>query len=789
MHRSLALIALSLVLGLAPANPLLAVTPDTAAIVLEIAPAAGVPSSLIEAFDGLGWETHLDTLMRVGMLLDSDLMLTEDPTDAVAALLDEVVAVCPALADALPTVNPADLFGDSLLSIHLNPFNPVPQLLAITRPADPDAFAAIQDAVIGCFGGTALDQDGVALNIVFDGTELPLVLARHNGYFFAASDPNLSRWVVRQLAGAGERSLANAPLGQALERLSPGGWGIGADLGSLAQLIDLASQALPPEFMATIDRLQANVSSIGAIAARIAWDAQGLRAEGVQYGPHADASGALHALLHETRSAPIPPFLPQGSVALSSQVIDWNNLVDAVDELLVPLGEAIGESLSLRLLATELLGFDLDRAWLAWAGDSVQTVTLAPLGTDLRGWLQGAPTLVTVPVLDEAAARAALPELIALITTLGNLVDESSGSLMGLADPFSPTPSVPLIAETLVTRESVDGVIFDRIRFGPTFDLGLTVLDGHLLAITPMRAARAVLQHRDGFGSLQLDPAWAEALQAWPQDARNISVRDTQMELWALSDVADLFAQPLAWLLQIGLHDTVYGDPYGDDEWMGGDDWWMDDSYSEEWWLGSDGLTEPASSEDLWAIDLASLRPAPLVVGYTVDGQLTDEDSYRLYDLLGGEPGMIIEVEMLDPNYSIDTFLYVLNADTGKIMFENDDAPTTDRSFIAFMMEPGIRYQVLASSYGGWQSGSFVLTVNERAVEADGDASIAIPEVPEPVEEPEVNVDIPSFGELLAMVDLLPRSIDVIADASGLSWSVTRYENGMTVTRIQLPLK
>jgi hypothetical protein len=786
MLRIATLVTLLLFAGLAPANPLSSVTPGTAALVLEIAPDAGFPPGLLDALAGLGLEEHLDTLARVAALLDADLPVGEGPEDLMAGLLDEVAYVCPPLADALTGANPAALFGDALLSIHLNPFNPVPQFLAITRPSDPEAFAAIQDALIACFGGEALDQDGVALEIVFDGSELPLVLARHEGYFFAASDPNLSRWVVRQLNGAGEASLADAPLGQALGVLAAGGWGLGADLGSLAPLIDLVLEAVPPEFVETAEGVKGTLTSIGVVAARIGWEETGLRAEGVQFAPLARGTSALDALLGDPRAAPLPPFLPQGSVAISSHVVPWTNLVATLDELLVPLGGALGESLDMRMLAGELLGFDLDRGWLAWAGDHLHTVTLAPLGADLGGWLQGAPTLVTVPVLDEGLARAALPDLVNFIVMLGETIEGLSNELMGAADPFGPTPSLPSGGQVLVTRETIDGVPFDRIRVGPTIDVGLTVLDGHLLIVSPTRAARAVLQHRDGFGSLSQDPVWAEALRTWPQGARSVAVRDTQAELWALSEVADLLAQPLAWLLQLGLQESQADYGY-DDWWSEGEDWWMDDD--QPWWLGPDGLTAPSWTSEVPGVDVASLRPAPLVLGYTIDAQLTSEQTHLLYDLLGIAPGMILEVEMLDPNYNIDTYLYVLDADTGAVLFDNDDAPSTDRSFIAFLVEPDTRYQVMATSFGGWQTGSFSLSVNQRMEILEEGEEALLPDTEEPLWEPEPVAELPTFAELLAMVDLLPRSIDIVADATSLTWTVTRFENGMTITRILLPLR
>ena len=78
--------------------------------------------------------------------------------------------------------------------------------------------------------------------------------------------------------------------------------------------------------------------------------------------------------------------------------------------------------------------------------------------------------------------------------------------------------------------------------------------------------------------------------------------------------------------------------------------------------------------------------------------------------------GTTVEVEMLDPHrsWNMDTYLYLYDAIAGKVIADNDDAPDTNRSEIVFTIEPGVRYAIVASSWGGSDTGPVVLNVTGR---------------------------------------------------------------------------
>jgi hypothetical protein len=125
------------------------------------------------------------------------------------------------------------------------------------------------------------------------------------------------------------------------------------------------------------------------------------------------------------------------------------------------------------------------------------------------------------------------------------------------------------------------------------------------------------------------------------------------------------------------------------------------------------------------------------------------------------------------------------------VLFHNDDAPGTDRSFVAFVVEPGVTYHVLTTSFGGSDEGAYDLDVRRRG---GADDLVATPEPEEPedraIEPTDLEaVDPPSFGELLQATDLLPRALRLIADRSGLAVSTTTTEAHRTVTRMHWPIR
>ena len=88
---------------------------------------------------------------------------------------------------------------------------------------------------------------------------------------------------------------------------------------------------------------------------------------------------------------------------------------------------------------------------------------------------------------------------------------------------------------------------------------------------------------------------------------------------------------------------------------------------------------------------------------------------FTLEDLVDGTHVM---VEMLDPqrSWNMDTYLYLYDVGAGAIIADNDDAPDIHRSELLFRVEPGVRYAVIASGWGGSDVGPIELNTLERTL-------------------------------------------------------------------------
>jgi hypothetical protein len=791
--RWLALLLAFTLAGIAPAQGLLDLAPDSAVLVLDVASDAGPPAGLVAALEELDWDAARDALGRLAQILGGEAL---DGMGGESDPLSEMVDACPAAADAVEGLELDGFVREGLLLLSLTPFAPTPHALALARVADEPRAAALQDALVACFGGTRLEQDGVALEVLFDGEDLPLIVTRIGDVFVAGTEPNLVRGVVRRAGGAAEPALSSTPLGAALARLEPGGVGFGLDLAGLGGIAQALVGAVPPEAADLVARAVAAIETLGVVAGRVGWTADGLQFEQVHAWPEPAPDPALAALLADPRRAERPAWIPAGAVGASASLIPLRGIVDYLDGWLAALEEPLGARVDLRGLAAENLDLDLDAALLSWIGETVQVVQLEPYGTDLRGWVQGPAQLVMVPVLNEDLARAGLAELgeggLRLLGLAATLADDPLG--MGgdpFADPFATGPGGGDAVDALfgpgtivATRENVGGLEVDRVRVGPTLDMAVAIVDGHLVLATPFRALGTLLELRTGAADATADPAWRDALAGWPDAARDVGLVDTPAYLRGLADLADLMAQPLASTLALvateGLLDGLGG---SDDGWDDFDDWgggWDDTA-----------LTPRDGSNTLpYDFDLGASTATALVAGDVVTGELTAEAPHARYALVGVQPGDTVEVEMNDEDGWLDTYLYVFDGDSGEVLFSNDDAPSTDRSFVAFVAEPGVRYEVLASSFGGFGEGAYRLSVGLRAEEAAStdDPVAEGPEADAAAEAVEA-IEPPTFAELLAAADLLPRALEILAERSGFAVSSATLEDGALVTRWHLPLR
>lgn len=780
LRRRLAILLLFLLTASpALAHALAPLAPDSTVVVAAFADDGGAPAGLRDAWAALDWPSAVDTLGRLAMALGDDV------ADLVGGglvdeLMMELAAECPAVADTLSGADPMGWWSEGLLAVSLTAFAPTPHVVALARVTDPAA-ADLQAALVACFGGTRLDQDGIAIEVLFDGSEMPLIVTRIDDLFVLGTEPNLVRGVVRRSLGSGEASLATTALGAALARLTPGGLSIGLDLAALGEVAGALAGAVPPEAADLLNRAIATLETLGVVAGRVGWTPDGLLTEWWHDWPADAPDAALAALLGDARTAAPPPWLPAGSVSVGAQVVPLRGIVDYLDGWLAALEEPLGMRADVRGLVFDFLGIDLDAALLGWIGETVQVVDLAPLGTDLRGWVQGTPRVVTVPVLDEGLARDGLPQLGALGLRFLEALAGAAIPVDPFADPFAaggPSDALDAVLgpdAVAVTRSEVLGVAVDRVRYGATLDAGVAVVDGHLLIVTPYRALPVVLATRAGATDLRADPAWSAALADWPA-AHGVSIVDTAAHLAGLADVADLAAQPLAFGAASVLTFGVLG---GFDR--GWDDDWGSWDGGEAWYLDADGLSYPSYADLPWGLELSALAAQPLAIGEAVTGDLTEDATAALFDLAGVEPGRVVEIEMNDLSGGLDTYLYVLDGDSGEVLFDNDDAPGWDRSYVAFVVQPGVRYQVLATSYGGWGEGAFRLAATWRA-----DAEADVPAEPAPlVEEPDAGfaADAPTYAELLAAADLLPQALDLLAARSGMTVTTTVIDGTSSFSR------
>lgn len=106
----------------------------------------------------------------------------------------------------------------------------------------------------------------------------------------------------------------------------------------------------------------------------------------------------------------------------------------------------------------------------------------------------------------------------------------------------------------------------------------------------------------------------------------------------------------------------------------------------------------------------------PISGNQTLNGTLSTTDSnnpnrtgsyYDGYLLSGVSTGQTVQVDL---NASFDTYLQLVNADTGAVLSFNDDSNGTYNSQLAFTVESGINYMIRATSYGAGVTGNYTLT-------------------------------------------------------------------------------
>lgn len=760
-----------------------ALAPATTILALGIAPDALPEGDLGEALAELDWEgaraawqalaPALDTLNRdmplpwLGAGIGAMAEVADDPPEA-DGLLRELEASCPDLADDLATLNDGRWVRDVLVTVSMDAFAPFPAGLAAVRVHEDalEAATALHDRLVTCFAtDSAGSQDGSELHVVGDGSDLPLVLARRGNLFLAGTRPDVVRAAIRREAGAEEPSFASTRVGGASEAFE-------SRLRLALQtdvLADVAETRLPrsgdPVMEVARTRAVAALRTFGGAALRLDLDEAGAVAETLVAFDRGGGDDDLAALLAcDGCRAPGPFLAPEDAVAASGapwRLRAWSRYLDG---WLRELSGASGEATDLRTLARTRLGVDLDTALLDWVGPEIQTVRFEAFSPDLRHLVRRPATAMVMPVASSEAAQAGLR---ALGEAVESLLEAGQGTALDLPDPET------FRAMVSVQEGSVEGTPYYRVLVGPTLEFAVGTLEDRLVLATPAAAMADVLAvHRGAVRNGFASAGWQAVTDRAPEDRVAWSYGDGGADLRGLADLLDLAAQPLAFAVSAGI--TASGDSDG----VGGE------PFVEEPW-GQDGGAfggplDVASAERYGSLDLSDLTPRTLqppedvevaLTSSTLDATYLDDALTDLYRLSGLRAGDVVTVEMTSE--PIDTYLYLIDADQGRLLQEVDDSPDTGRSEISFVADEDTDLWIGAGSWSGRNEGPYRLSGTRTSEEAPADEPADGPAEEDPAEAAEQAAPAPTFGELLPLFEVAPRALRLVGERLGPYVSVT----------------
>jgi len=679
--------------------------------------------------------------------------------DFIGDLTNELDATCPGLGAEAEALLSTAWFDDLLLSVAADRFSPLPGVLALARVNDAALASAesLGASLAACFGNDSLGTEGgTELLVLFDGTDLPLVMAQRGSLFILGSQPELVRGALRREAGADEASLASNPA-TAFTTEGPGAriyW-------NATGLADVVEALIPipagDELEPLVQRGAAIVRTLGQGGARISLTENGVTLEGAFQAIPDGGDPTLYELATcagcEVDGISV---VPAGVTSASAATLRASAWVDWLDEVAGEITSSLGAEITVRGFAEEFLGLDLDAVLLDWLGDEVVTMRLAPISTDLSTLVFGAPTVSVIPVTSESAARSGIE------TLLGNLTDFAQ--ILDLQDMLGEAAGA---SDFLIRDTTIAGLPGLRVQAGPTVDLGIVVANGALHIASPSAALGTYLE---ATGSAESSSAWSEIQRA---EGTRIgwSINDPAADLAGIASLLELATQPLASLTQIGLQASL--DAYEEASYY--DDWGFDpyapyvNDLAEVFpYEGPEGLL------DVFMGDLPLGVPVASELGMISLGEEI-LDVWVAPDLADGTEAPIV-VESFD----FDTYLYLFDAVTGEELASNDDLPDTSRSEIVFISD-GRPLLVGVTSFSGYDSGAYTLSIDYSNVNGSDESTGTIDE---DVAAPEV----PSFGELLALFEALPEAVRILADRAGDAWGAVTVEDGVIRQVQQLDL-
>lgn len=702
-------VGIGLVLGLCSvvAQPLAEVAPE-AIVTLSWSAQRPVIETLGDDLAALNWRDALSTLEQLLVYLAS---IGDDPDVAGLrglfealregdALLEgaraELTEVCPALAEPLAELA---AFGrevpfEALLTVSASPFNPVPALTALLR-LDGDIAPSVvsaRDAALGCLAEadvaiTELSQDGVPLYVIDDGGDLPVIISNVGNLFIMGTNPETVRAVVRLAGGSEEPSLARSESYQrARAKLTAGETALGFSLNfaALAEILEgfVGLVVADPDSAYLAERLLAALRTLGSFSAQLSATEVGLVGEGVLAVNPEGGDRALLELLLCARCAVSAPFLaPEGAISIDARYLPWRELLAYVDDWLAGFQDPANR-VELRQLVREAFGVDLDAVLFSWLGNELHTYRLEAIGPDVRTLLYAPAQFSVIPVSSVDAARAGLAELGELLAPLfeqllspstlpGNALDELLGG--------------GLLGQRAMRSYAYRGIEITRWQLGLNIDIAYALVGNYLIIGAPARAVEVAIDTFAGGATAFTDPAFVAARAAMPEQLGSYRFSNDRAVLFSLAELFDALVQPLAFAVSGGLGTMEQGAQSG------------------------------------YVVDLMGLTPTPLAVPGSASGVLDStaaQPEAAIYYELRGLPSEPVTVRVESGEF--DTYLRLIDADRGVVLFENDDyLGSFEVSQITFNPEPNVRYWVEVTSPFSPFGGSFEISLAAAEVPVD----------------------------------------------------------------------
>jgi hypothetical protein len=771
-----------LALGLTP-GPLPDGTLGDALAALDVEAARTAWRRLGEAAEDL----DLGDLGRLPMQLAMPLDMLDDMAGGLSesgGLAGELADSCPGLEGEVTALMEDAWADDLLLSVAMDPFAPLPGLLAVARvrPDAAPAAGALHDRLVACFGGeTVGTQDGVDMVVLGDGGDLPLVVARRGELFLAGTRPDLVRGAIRRAAGAAEPSLADDP--SFLGAADAPGLRLTVRPDLLADIAEARVPAPREGMDVALARAASTLRTLGSFSASVAIDDDGLRTRSALALRRDGGDAELADLLAcETCRASGPYLASDDAVAVAGSKLRLRAWIDWLDGLVADLSEAAGEPTSLRTLLEEQAGIDVDASLLSWIGDEMHTVRYEPFSPDLRDLLQQPPSIVAIPVASAEDAEAGLAAL--------------AGAALALADRLSALDDDFPDAATIRGMVAVDeresaGVPYHRVRVGPTDEYAVGVVGNRLVIAGPARAFDRVVALQQGTSADAFASEGWRAVQEASGDGARIAWRygDVGADLRGVSALVRTAVQPAAFAAWAALEgaaseaggpdettapwgaaprivDLATAERYGAPN-LAGDP--AGASAGDPWSVAP--TVDLAAAERYGAARVAGLSPVDLDVpavvedaAFTQDAPTVDGSRMDLYRLPVLPAGTEVTVAMTSDAF--DTYLYLIDPDAGALLGENDDAPNTSRSEIRYVSDGVTRPWIGASTWGSFGEGPYGLEVTGADAEA-----------PAPGAEPEAEAE-----------PVVPTDVDAPGSAGGVLGADATYIDGSPMDLYRLPV-